>query len=288
MIIVQFRGKKFQSDNSIEWRLLLHEIGSAKGNAVRRIGSFCVMALFALGQARLAVAEEGPTAEHYLGVAYAPDNGKVLYTEEHWVTRDPQGENRVVLYRCPGGQPFARKKVYGGVDDAAPDFDFYDGRDGYREGVNGRSGERRVYVQQSRNALRRSAPIQSPPHAVIDAGFDAYLRDHWDALGRGKDANIAFLVPSRLAYINLKIQIRGEATMKQPVASSFLMTSAEYSTKMMTPMMTAAMGRMMSRLSFRVCRVVWARDRPPMDWANVVWLTPVSSQSVASLAVMCL
>lgn len=200
----------------------------AKERAMMKIGHFCLALFLTTNLMQVSQAATKPVAGHYLGIAYARNSGTVLYSEEHWITRGPREESRLVLYRCPGGQPFARKRVHGPIGGAVPDFDFYDHRDGYREGVSGRGGERRVYVQHGQAGSRQSSPLPARPNAVIDAGFDAYLRSHWDALGEGRDTNIAFLVPSRLAYIDLKIHVRDKTTASPPVRQFHLSLNAWY------------------------------------------------------------
>lgn len=175
-----------------------------------------------------AYAAPGPAAQHYLGRAYARDSGKLLYSEEHWVVRHRGAERHIVLYRCPNGEPFARKRLDGGIDDAAPDFDFDDARSGYSEGVTGRGDERQVYVRRSPGAPRQTAQLATPRNAVIDAGFDAYLRSHWTALGSGKDADVAFLVPSRLKYLHLAIRAVDATDQDRPVRRFKLSLSAWY------------------------------------------------------------
>ncbi|MGN6579614.1 MAG: hypothetical protein ACTHJ1_06460 [Bordetella sp.] len=173
-----------------------------------KIGNYCAALWLAASFAPCASPAQEPAAQHYVGMAYASAGDTLLYSEEHWITRNARGEQRVVLYRCPNGNPFARKRLHGGIDDPTPDFDFHDRRDGYREGVTGGDGERQVYVQRDRSAPRQAAPLAVPRNAVVDAGFDAYLRGRWNALGEGKGTHIAFLVPSRLDYLHLKIHPR--------------------------------------------------------------------------------
>jgi hypothetical protein len=200
----------------------------AKENAMMRIGRFYLALFLFTNLMQLGQAAQEPVSEHYVGVAYTRTGGKMLYSEEHWIMLGPGSGRRVVLYRCPDGQPFARKQLYGQTDDATPDFDLYDRRDGYREGVEGRGGERQVYVQRNQAAPRRSARLATPQNAVIDAGFDAYLRSHWDALGKGEGTNIAFLLPSRLAYINLKIQVHDRIIKNSPLREFSLSLNAWY------------------------------------------------------------
>ena len=116
--------------------------------------------------------------EHYVGIAYAPHGGAERYREEHWVVRDHAQQERLVLYRCPDGAAFARKWVRGALDDPAPDFALFDQREGYREGASLRNGERYVYVQARAGAAMQSQKLPAAADPVIDAGFDAWLRQH--------------------------------------------------------------------------------------------------------------
>jgi hypothetical protein len=143
--------------------------------------------------------------QHYVGVAYALSNGQIAYREEHWIYEINGVPNRLVLYRCASGEPFARKLVKNVPDAFAPDFDFIDGRDGYREGVRTRDGAREVYVQKSARLPLRSAPLPLQEGAVIDAGFDAYVSGHWPELVGKHVLKFAFLVPSRFGYFDLKL-----------------------------------------------------------------------------------
>jgi hypothetical protein len=140
---------------------------------------------------------------HYLGFAYAAHGDQKLYQEEHFVFDQNHERTRLVLYRCPSGQPFARKWVHDVSSASAPDFDLIDARDGYREGVSGTPGARKVFTQEDRHAPLRSASLDERSNGVIDAGFDAYVREHWDTLSQ--QGHLAFLVPSRLGYLDLRL-----------------------------------------------------------------------------------
>lgn len=141
---------------------------------------------------------------HYAGIAYADDNQTVRYREEHWLFRDAGVPTRLVLYRCPSGEPFARKLVRERGDAAAPEFDFLDARDGYREGAHRQDGGWQVYVRKREGAPVDTGLLPARSDMVIDAGFDAFVREHWTDLAGGVRA-IAFVVPSRLGYLNLQL-----------------------------------------------------------------------------------
>ncbi len=144
--------------------------------------------------------------DRYEGDAYARGSERLVYRETHWRRHLPgAGVERLVLYRCPDGAAFARKRVAAGPRPEAPDFEFFDARDGYREGVRSVDGGREVFVQPAHDASERREPLQTPPSAVIDAGFDAFVRSRWDALAAGDAQPVPFLLPSRAGFIDVRV-----------------------------------------------------------------------------------
>lgn len=139
-------------------------------------------------------------------IAYARKGDTVLYRESHWRYRQEGVARRLVLYRCPDGRAFARKTVVERPAAQAPDFDFEDARDGYREGVRTGPGGRVVYVRDVGDARPKERTLATPPDAVIDAGFDASVRQHWEALRSGRGVTQPFLLPSRFAFVPVKLQ----------------------------------------------------------------------------------
>jgi len=142
---------------------------------------------------------------HYTGIAYAEDGQTVRYREEHWLFRDAGVPTRLVLYRCPSGEPFARKLLRERGEAAAPEFDFLDARDGYREGVRRQGNGWLVYVRKREGAPLDTGLLEPRPDMVIDAGFDAFVREHWADLAGTARLGIAFVVPSRLDYLDLRL-----------------------------------------------------------------------------------
>ncbi len=161
--------------------------------------------------------------QHYAGVAY-DGKGQVVYREEHWLYETQGVPTRLVLYRCPSGEPFARKLVKAAPQNQAPDFDLIDARDGYREGVTTRDGHREVYVQMKAGAAVKSASLPAQPDAAIDAGFDAYVRAHWAALAGGQRLRVPFLVPGRLGYLNLTLSGATRSTVDGQPATQLRMS----------------------------------------------------------------
>jgi hypothetical protein len=117
------------------------------------------------------------------------------------------------VYTCPDGAPFVRKRVDTAPGAATPDVDLLDGRGGYREGVRTQDGRREVFAQaDARSPERRAAlPLPPPPNAVIDAGFDAFVREHWDVLSGAGVSPVPFLVPSQLRYLDFSAHMLSDS-----------------------------------------------------------------------------
>jgi len=163
-----------------------------------------IAALSAIGVSAACVA-----GQYYQGYAYASDDGRPLYREAHWLYGDSGIEHRLVIYSCPDGEPFVRKRVDTAPGTATPDVDLIDGRGGYREGVRTRDGRREVFAQADAHSPEHSAqlPLPPPPNAVIDAGFDAFIRQHWDTLSGSGVSPVQFLVPSELRYLDFSARV---------------------------------------------------------------------------------
>lgn len=166
--------------------------------------TFCLGSLLALLMACPCVAAD----RHYTGVAYADGSQRVSYREEHWLIDDRGTRTRLVLYRCPSGAAFARKWVRYNVSQAStPEFDFVDARDGYREGVHRQANGLQVYIQKDAHAIADSIVLAPREGAVVDAGFDAYVQEHWGALSQPGGLRATFVVPRRLTYMDLRLVV---------------------------------------------------------------------------------
>jgi hypothetical protein len=143
-------------------------------------------------------------AEHQMGVATAASDGRVLYREYHWRFDEGGVPRRLVLYRCPDGTPFARKLVdeRGG---SAPDFEFVDARDDSSEAVSRHAGGRTVRIRE-RGGKVEVADIPERANAVIDTGFDTFIRGHWTQLGNGRALVAPYLVPGRSDWLDFRIR----------------------------------------------------------------------------------
>ncbi|MFI4869525.1 MAG: hypothetical protein ACHQDD_09265 [Steroidobacterales bacterium] len=113
----------------------------------------------------------GVAGQYYQGEAYAATDNRLLYRESHWLYTENGVEYRLVVYSCPSGEPFVRKRIDTAPGAATPDVDLFDARLGYREGVRTRDGQREVFAQaDARSPERRAAlPLPQPAHAVTSS-----------------------------------------------------------------------------------------------------------------------
>ena len=150
-----------------------------------------------------ASADEVATNE---GTAYRVDNGEAAYRESHLIFQSGGRPARLVLYRCMDGRAFARKLMVDRSGASTPDFDFIDGRTGYREGVRSSGRGREVFWQKSATAAEKTKMLTIPANGVIDAGFDAMVRMHWARLGTGTQVSANFLLPSAQRFLDVSIE----------------------------------------------------------------------------------
>ncbi|MDQ3206933.1 MAG: hypothetical protein M3Q40_10625 [Pseudomonadota bacterium] len=152
------------------------------------------------------------------GEARDPASGNLLYREHHLVRSAAAGPlERLVVYRCPDGRAFARKRVDYRQSAYAPDFELQDARRGYREGLRRQGGQLLVW---SDGAPR---PMKPPSGAelVADAGFDEFLRAGWSQLEAGEARPMAFVVPTLGRSVAFDIVPLGSDTIGGQLVSRF-------------------------------------------------------------------
>jgi hypothetical protein len=142
--------------------------------------------------------------------AHALGGVELLYREEHLLRlREGRPLERLVLYRCPdGGAAFARKRVDYSASAHAPAFALEDARSGYREGMRRAPAGTRLYVRPASGATEREVSLASAP-GVADAGFDEFIRTHWQALAGGEALPLSFAVPARLRTMDFRVRRAG-------------------------------------------------------------------------------
>lgn len=170
------------------------------------------------------VAHAGDTTTgHYTGVAYDPETSRIRYREEHWLMGGGAERQRLVLYRCPDGRPFARKLVRYTGTAWTPEFDYEDARSAYRESVKIAGGEVAVTLSDGVGKPSRTGRVDLHADTVVDAGFDDFVRAHWSGISKPNGMTVRFVMPRRID--DLRLAIRPDPTPAgSPSVKHFRMT----------------------------------------------------------------
>lgn len=142
------------------------------------------------------------------GIATTAD-GTLAYREVHWQRGTGDGMERWVQYECPDGRPFARKQMPATALTQARGYQWEDRRIGQIASVKVNDRFVQLNWKEDASAPSRVQQIPLPANAVIDAGFDAAVRNHWKALMRGDRIRLTFLVPGRQRFYPVQVQRRG-------------------------------------------------------------------------------
>jgi hypothetical protein len=147
----------------------------------------------------------------YEGQATSLDDGRPAYVERHFVRTGADGtlDRRVVLYLCGDGAAFARKQVDYSVSTTAPAFELVDARSGYREGARHEADRVALFAIEARGR-ERAGNVDLADTLVIDAGFDEFVRRHWDALLGGERVHLDFALPARANAYRFMVQRHGD------------------------------------------------------------------------------
>lgn len=131
------------------------------------------------------------------------ENGEVLYTEHHQVEGEcTQGQfrplNHQVEYREPNqNDSFAEKSLRYERSPVQPEVVFNQPRfdESLRISYPGEGIIEVDWVTPSGETQAFNVPIEG--RAVVDAGFDNLVRQHWSALQDGRSVEFRFLGPTR-------------------------------------------------------------------------------------------
>jgi hypothetical protein len=195
---------------------MVHRFARPRSAAALSVALACLLPAAGVPSSSAAAADL-----QFTGKARSRSDGRLLYVESHYV-RAPGavGETRIVMYRCGiDGPAFARKELTYGEVREEPEFTFTDARSGYVEGLRRTPQGLRVFQQENARASRREAKVPAGTTIVSDAGFDEFVRRHWNDLEAGRSVRFPFLIPSRLDFLNFKVKKHHETRIDGAVTS---------------------------------------------------------------------
>lgn len=141
-----------------------------------------------------------------IGEAYSINNEELLYRETHCQSDDKL--HRQVLYKNPDGESIAYKSLDYRNGFMVPSFKQTNFQTNEETQVT--LDDEKVTLSftdanrdQTLETLTNKNSAESP--MVIDAGFDAYIRQNWDSLVAGKSQSFQFPLASRSTLIELQV-----------------------------------------------------------------------------------
>jgi hypothetical protein len=143
-----------------------------------------------------------------IGRAYDKASGVLLYEERHVETfsNGTLIANRV-RYTDSKGHVFGDKRVDFRKAPYLPEFQLTDERSGHVEALlHTAVGTIEVRFRGRSDSELRTVRLDTSRDAVADAGFDRFIESHWDELTSGTTLVRRFLVPSRLEFMDWRIQ----------------------------------------------------------------------------------
>jgi hypothetical protein len=138
------------------------------------------------------------TRNTFVGYAYEIGSNQFIYTESHEEFRqDGKLIADRVTYRCPDDKVIAQKIVRFDDNVVAPNFLKNDKRTGFTEGALQRNNSLVLMLKRQEGEDLKETILQKPEELVIDAGFNQYVIEHWDALTSGERRVFHFAIPKR-------------------------------------------------------------------------------------------
>lgn len=137
-----------------------------------------------------------------IGEAYDTDSKELLYVEKH---RYVEGNKHEVKYYNADGELFAEKLLSYGQYEQAPAFEQTNDLRGEWIKVTDNGDKLKVEYREKEDSVVFDKSIKVNDHLLVDAGFDRYVKMHWDALMSNQKMEIDYLVPSRLTTVGFEV-----------------------------------------------------------------------------------
>ncbi|MBC53375.1 MAG: hypothetical protein CMQ34_06005 [Gammaproteobacteria bacterium] len=144
-----------------------------------------------------------------IGTAWSTDQSQVLYREVHFAEDPDLDLTTRVEYRRDNDEVFAEKDIDYSVSRTAPAIFQVDHRNNARiitRHPNPEPGpvvELEVRPFDSDNVQTDTFDYEDG--MIIDAGFDPFVRQHWERLTDGRRLTTEFLVPARMDTVRISI-----------------------------------------------------------------------------------
>lgn len=143
----------------------------------------------------------------FIGRAYEPQTGELLYSERHDIQLNPQGqyETATVSYRDETGKLFAEKTLRYGETRTLPSTHFYELDSPFYFKVNPVAQGLALEYKDEQEAFADQVAVKQPRFSVVDAGFDRLVSENWQSLMDGQSLRFSFLAVTRSAFYDFRL-----------------------------------------------------------------------------------
>ncbi|HMV42334.1 MAG TPA: hypothetical protein PK079_10350 [Leptospiraceae bacterium] len=150
------------------------------------------------------------------GEAFDLKTGKRLYYDHHEEYYEG-GKHlySIIQYKDTNGKVFAKKRIVFQKSPTKADFKLEDFRDGYIEGAEVNGDQIKFLYRKNEKEELKEAMITAPNNAVLDGGFDYFVRENWDMILAGNRKQLNLCAPSQLDCFKFVVYKTGEGKRKE-------------------------------------------------------------------------
>lgn len=170
-----------------------------------RLFSLSLLLIISTTQAQVSAGPSGLL--EYQGIARDLNNPAIiLYTEYHRLQLgNGRPVSRDVEYRDASGRLLATKSNRYGDNPATPEFTLRDERKTYSESARFDGSALTLSLNEKGKTLEKTFR-SVPDDLIVDAGFDDFVRTHWDRLQQGKRVDFHFASAARQELIAFRLE----------------------------------------------------------------------------------
>ena len=135
------------------------------------------------------------------GTASSLETGNIVYREYHDITE----QQHTVRYVSQDEKLIASKDIFYSHGFNTPEYELHDKRFERRTGSQWQDGHFIVF-RTEKSEKPHQKKITPEKNTVIDAGFDHFIRENWNALVNGEVLPFSFVVADPLVILNMNIE----------------------------------------------------------------------------------
>lgn len=156
---------------------------------------------------QVAWASDSDAGFSFIGRAYEPETGALLYIERHEIQLNAEGryQRADVIYKDDQENVFARKTLNYGAIATLPSTEFKELDTPFLFQVTvDEQGVDLIYQDEEGNNQEKFSPSLDHYH-VVDAGFDRLVAIHWQTLASEEPLVFSFLAVTRGAFYSFRL-----------------------------------------------------------------------------------